>query len=96
MPISRDCVVNSGDVRIRCRRKRAGIHDRVRQVWYDIAPIDDTSIRDPVVESGRHTELLARGGLYAALYAQQFRPRERAAATSSGDERLNYSGLDRS
>ena len=36
-----------------------------------------------VAESGRHAELLARGGLYARLYATQFAPRPEAAALSA-------------
>ena len=33
-----------------------------------------------IVESGRHEDLITRGGLYAELYRTQFRPQESAAA----------------
>jgi len=38
-----------------------------------------------VAEQGTHTELLARGGLYARLYEIQFRHQERVAAQMAAD-----------
>ena len=37
-----------------------------------------------IVESGKHAQLLARGGLYARLYQTQFAPDEDAVATEAG------------
>jgi ABC-type multidrug transport system fused ATPase/permease subunit len=36
--------------------------------------------RGRIVESGTHTELIARGGLYAQLYREQFLAEDRPAA----------------
>jgi subfamily B ATP-binding cassette protein MsbA len=38
--------------------------------------------RGHIAESGRHTELLARGGLYARLYAMQFADEQDVAAAA--------------
>ena len=42
--------------------------------------------RGEIAEEGTHAELLARGGLYARLYARQFRDDDAPASPASGEE----------
>lgn len=45
-----------------------------------------------LVDSGRHEELLSRSGLYARLYTQQFRARDRLVAISPDASRVPLTG----